>query len=201
MSRVLLDCDGVLLDYVGGFRSFLVREHGVTPSPEGPESFNIWAGLEEDALTALIRAFNAGDGTGFENLPALPGAVSAIRKMFDEGLDLRVVTSCSNDPKVARNRLDNLERVFGPVFQEIDCLSLGAGKAEALRRHPISDWVEDNVQNAVCGLKAGHRPHLVRQSWNAAFETDGSVPGDVSWHDDLAAFRASLFREDELFLI
>lgn len=193
-GRVLLDCDGVLLDYTSGFRDYLRREFGLFLDPEGPDGFDMtgWTGLPRDKLISSIKAFNGGEGTGFDALSPTPNAVAAVRDMAAAGLDLRVLTSCSDDPAPMRARERNLENVFGPVFQEVDFLPLGTPKGDILSRHPPAEWVEDHVGNAIAGLEAGHRPHIIRRSHNRAEEREGGIPQAVSWHDCLGSFHLSI---------
>lgn len=182
MTHVILDCDDVLLDWLGGFRAWLRGRHESVPS-EPPSTWSLadWLGVSDSECLRLIAEFN--DSWFFGRLDPVPGAVEAVTALRDSGYTLTVLTSCSDDPVVARRRRENLEGVFGTSFDRVVCLGLGESKATWLSalRHGI--WVEDNYKNALHGLSAGHRTYMVRRSHNRADEQQ-SHP-EITWIDDL----------------
>lgn len=82
-----------------------------------------------------------------------------------------------------RSRRENLSRVFGDVFDEIELIGLGASKGDLLARFDPADWVDDHLPNAIAGFEAGHRTHVIRQSHNRSCES-GS-PSGLLWALDL----------------
>ncbi len=137
---ILLDCDDVLLDFLPGFLGH-ARARGLDPDPAGPGQFNMapWLGLSSADMIALIREFNEGEGTGFDTLDPIPGAVEGVRALRDAGYRLRVVSSFSDCPGAHSRRALNLERAFGAdAFEGLDATPLGASKSEILARHAPS---------------------------------------------------------------
>lgn len=183
--RVLLDCDGVLLDYTSGIRRFARRLHGLDLDPDGPCNFDMraWTGLSRDGVRDLVNAFNSGEGTGFDALPPMPGAVEGVRRLLEAGYRLHVLSSADAGGASVRSRLNNLGAAFGDVFEEVILIGLGASKRDLLARFDPCDWVDDHVPNAIAGLEAGHRAHVIRQSHNRSLE--GLTADPLLWSADL----------------
>ena len=63
----------------------------------------------------------------------------------------------------------NLEKLFGKTaFEELVCLDTGADKDNALAPYTDSGlwWIEDKMENAVCGLNLGLKPILIEHGYN-----------------------------------
>jgi hypothetical protein len=183
--RVLLDCDGVLLNYTAGIRPFAKRLYGLDLDPEGPCDFDMrrWTGLSRDEIVTLVNRFNGGEDTGFDALPPMPGAIEGVQRLLDAGYLLHVISSADAGPSSVRSRHKNLNGVFGDVFEEVTLIGLGASKKELLSRFDSCDWVDDHVPNAIEGLEAGHRSHVIRQSHNRSLEEEMTHP--LLWSADL----------------
>jgi FMN phosphatase YigB (HAD superfamily) len=157
------DVDDVLLDWLGGFRSFLKVNHGIETDPDGPGTWSLDAWVGRPAA-ALVRQFNS--SVHFERLEPTQGAIDLIKSL--QGRTLRVITSCNVDGsfqiKEARQR--NLLGVFGNAFKHVHILDLGQSKRKVLEEIPKGVWVEDNYFHAIDGANAGHETYLLRTSHN-----------------------------------
>jgi hypothetical protein len=185
-GRVLLDCDDVLLDIIPGFRPFAETRLGRRLSP-GPSSFDLstWLSIPREQTHDLIQAFNETEGSGFEVLDPIPGAVEAVRWMRAQGLELHVVTSCSALPAVRDRRFGNLEAVFGAgSFADLVCLDLGQPKFDALARHPRSLWIDDLPKNVVAGHRAGHLSCLIEGHHNRGGQDAEMEALGLPWYRD-----------------
>jgi len=186
---VFLDCDGVLLDYVSGIRAFIEPRYGVTLNSEGPCSFDmeVWTGLPRCEIRKIINDFNGGSETGFDALSPMPGALEGVRGLLDAGYRLRVLSSADAGGVSISSRLKNLSSVFGDVFDDVELIGLGVSKLDILRRYAPADWVDDHLPNAIAGLEAGHRSHVIRQSHNRSLE--GACMHPLLWSADLLEVR------------
>ena len=183
-KHIILDCDDVLLDWIGGFRAFL-REHFWTISvpEEGPNNWSLanWLGIPDERCLLLIETFNA--TKKFGQLQPMPGAVEAIAAIKAKGYAMTVLTSCSDDPAVAVRRRQNLAAVYGDTFKRVVCLGLGESKSTWLTALKTGIWIEDNYKNALAGMMAGHRTYMMRRSHNRADERQSHSA--ITWIDDL----------------
>jgi len=168
---ILVDCDGVLLDWEYGFDCWM-KEHGYTKLHSEKYELEECYGIEKAEMKALIRHFN--ESAWMCCLPPLRDAVKYIRKLYEEGgYIFHCITSLSKDPYAKQLRVKNLEAVFGEgVFEKVTCLDTGADKDEALAEYKDTGcvWVEDKPENAVVGANAGLDAYLIEHVHNKDFE-------------------------------
>jgi len=168
---VILDCDGVLLDWESGFRKWAeaTYQHLAFRSPF-PDSWNLsgWIGCSSDEALDLIRRFN--HSPEFAYLNPMPDAARLLYELDRAGHPIYVLTSCSAMPTIEQRRRENLARLFSVEFQNVICLDLGVSKLPMLLS--FADilgeciWVEDNYKNALDGLTAGHRGFFLHRPHN-----------------------------------
>lgn len=93
MKRVLLDVDGVLADFVGGYLTLLEQHTGLKPAREAIDQFDIGAalGLTPDQSARMERAI--GDEHRLARcLDVYPGAREGVQRL-QEIADVYIVTS------------------------------------------------------------------------------------------------------------
>jgi len=169
-ERILLDCDGVLLGWWEGYSEFFERKFGRRLSEAGPDTFNMvnWTGIaDKDERMRLVAEFNSPASPEFGLLKPRMHAVEAVAAMRSLGIDLVVITSCSNDPALVRMRQENLAKVFGAdSFSDVICLSMEETKTATLAKFTPSIWIDDNEGNVRAGLETGHTGMLMKDSHN-----------------------------------
>lgn len=191
MTSILLDCDDVLLDWIGGFREY-ASARLKRPVTGDPSSWHMgeWLGTSDAVAFELIEEFNA--SPAFGNLGPVDGAVDVVKRWVAllaplSGIRLHVVTSCSSSSAVVSMRRTNLERVFGKdAFDSIHCLDLGQSKAKVLQAWPEGTiWIEDNYKNAVMGAELGHLTYIRRGPHNAEYQElhDPRLSWFSTWHE------------------
>ncbi|RVC71314.1 hypothetical protein EN759_00425 [Mesorhizobium sp. M00.F.Ca.ET.038.03.1.1] len=180
----ILDCDGVLLDWTRGFRHWVFATHGIKPSASGPRSWSLftWLGLPESRCFELIKEFNASQAFG--ELYAVPGAKEAIARLKAAGHQFTVLTSCSDDPVALQRRRQNLDNEFEGAFDRVICLPLREKKTPWLNVLRGGVWIEDNYDNAMMGVEAGHKTFMLRHPHNA--EHERSSDSRITWVDNFA---------------
>lgn len=185
--KILIDCDGIALAWEEGFRLFVKHEYGKDLDPAGPCAWDMqeWTGFDATGVKKAITDFNE-YAWEFGCLPAVPGAVTGIRKLARQHeCEFVVITACSTSSKTVALRKVNLYHIFGEDIKEVHCVDLGESKRTHLADHAPTFWVEDNVGNALLGLEYGHRPLVLKTRHNEKFqeETQDRIQWCESWAD------------------
>jgi|TARA_B110000858_G_scaffold53278_1_gene61835 hypothetical protein len=170
---ILVDADGVLLDWVHSFEGWMDR-YGYEVVEPGEYRMDVRYGLTKEEGNKLCCMFN--ESATIRKIPPLRDAIKYVRKLHEEhGYIFRVISSLSLDTYAGRLRTKNLIELFGPsVFDTYTYLDTGADKDDALEPYRNSGcyWVEDKVQNADLGYDLGLDAILMKSDSN----TDYSGP-------------------------
>lgn len=191
-SSIILDCDGVILDWLAKFQAFAEKRLGRKLCSSGPSNFDLhrWLGVSDIAQALqLIRQFNSGEDGMFGQLPPMRGAQAALKTLANAGRDLHIITACSLSKEVIALRAHNLRTVFGDIFSQIHYVGLQDSKSPLLKEYTRATWVEDKYENAIAGVEAGHKTYLIRASHNLDREASCLVRGLTwvdGWHDIMA---------------
>ena len=166
---ILTDADGVLLDWEWAFNVWM-QEHGFEEVPGSKLNYDMSMryGIPKEQVKKLIRIFNESAAIGF--LPALRDAMYYVKRLHEEhGFRFHCITSLSLDPNAQKLREMNLNKLFGTsAFERIVCLDTGADKDEVLQEYEGTGcyWLEDKIENAEAGYRAGLRSLLVEHGHN-----------------------------------
>ena len=173
-KMILVDCDGVLVDWQYGFYRWM-RERGYEPVAQGHYDINETFGITKSESKTLVRTFNESAAIGW--LPQFRDSVKYVRRLHEgHGFIFHCITSLSLDTYAGKLREKNLHALFGKtVFEKIECLDCGADKDEALEPYRDSGcfWVEDKVENAITGLNMGLQSVLIEHDHNKSATVDG----------------------------
>ena len=170
---ILTDCDGVCLDWEFAFNIWM-QEHGFEEQPDSKLNYDmaIRYGIPREQVVKLIRIFNESAAIGF--LPAQRDAAYYIKRLHEEfGYRFHAITSLSLDPNAQKLREMNLHKLFGPTaFERIVCLDTGANKDDALEEYEGTGvhWIEDKIENAEAGYKAGLKCLLLEHGHNMTYD-------------------------------
>ena len=179
---ILTDCDGVLVDWLFGFKEFMANKGYTEQDPTGYAVWKRYGLLNKDKGREICEEFN--NSAAIAYLTPNLDAIKYVRKLHEEGgYVLRVITSLSLNKYAYKARLQNLHDLFGEsVIDELVCLDTGADKDEALEPYRGTDcvWVEDKVQNAVLGDELGLNSFLIDLPHNRHLEYPNRVNG---WED------------------
>lgn len=164
--HVLLDADGVLLNWEQGLHEFMQHhDQHVHTQKVNEHAFDLAHryNMTVAQVNDLVNEFHT--SSSFEHLAPLPGAQAAV-KHLSEWFPLVVITACGTHADTARMRRKNLMHVFGDVFEHVWCTDTFEEKNKYLAQYAPSYWVEDHVRNAELGLKFGHTCMLVDTPYN-----------------------------------
>lgn len=179
---ILTDCDGVLVDWLYGFKEFMAERGYTEQDPTGYAIWKRYGFINKEASEGLVREFN--NSAAMAYLTPNLDAVKYVKKLHEEcGYVFRVITSLSLNKYAYKARLKNLHDLFGEnVIDELVCLDTGADKDEALKPYKDSGcvWVEDKYKNAQLGQDLGLDAFLIDLPHNRQFDFDNRVTG---WED------------------
>ena len=172
-KTLLVDCDGVLLDWEYAF-SVWMEEHGHERQPGSEFMYDIGEryGISKEQGRKLIKLFNESAAIGF--LPPLRDAMFYVKRLHEEhGYVFHCITSLSLDANAGKLREMNLRKLFGKTaFERIVCLDTGADKHDALAEYKNSRcfWIEDKPENSDVGHALGLQSILIEHGHNMNHE-------------------------------
>lgn len=188
MKKIILtDADGVLVNWISAFEAFMVSK-GHPRIPGTDDLYNLslkHANVTSKRVHELITEFN--ESELIENLDAFADSVEYVRKLADLGFRFIVVTSISDHPAAKVYRTKNLTTLFGDVFDEINCITMGASKSAILTNWSDEGyfWIEDHMLQAEAGHEAGLKTVLISHPYNSHYKTDlfPTVSNDTPWKE------------------
>jgi FMN phosphatase YigB (HAD superfamily) len=154
-KMVLLDVDGVLLDWNKKFHQWMEQNGHLAKSINSTLIEDMYD-LEIKKVRTCIRTFNETDN--IKRLEPIDGAVEAIALLKSAGYTLQCITSLSTNSKIINNRNENLSSVFGAnTFLDTVFLNTYSPKKEILEQYSNTNawWIEDNLKNAKDGADVG----------------------------------------------
>ena len=171
-NLVLTDIDGVMLDWEGAFHDWMEAK-GFQRNGIATYDMHVAYGQKKSHVKALISEFN--NSAWMCCLKPLRDAVDGVQRIADAGYRFGAITSLSLDPYAGELRKQNLNNLFGDVFEFVTCLDTGADKDEALMPWKNSGlfWIEDKPENAKLGADLGLKSLLIRHEHNAWFDYNG----------------------------
>jgi FMN phosphatase YigB (HAD superfamily) len=173
MNKVILvDCDGVLLDWGYAFDQWMHRHGYAIEGEKDNYRVAVRYGLQKAESKRLIRMFN--ESAWMRKLPPHKDAIKWVKKLHEEhGYVFHCITSMSNDQYAQHLRIKNLREMFGDtVFEKYVILDTGADKDEVLKEYEGTGcyWVEDKPENVDEGIKVGLEGILMAHSHNKDYE-------------------------------
>lgn len=166
--HIISDVDGVMLDWLDGFETFMARKgYEKIPNTDAEYSLGKRYPITLEKAQLLVREYNESDS--MQNLSPLGDAVEYITKLNKKhGFKFTVVTAMSSSETAHHNRTINLEKHFGKVFNEVRCLEIGTNKYKELQRWAGSGffWIEDHVAQARAGHESGMQALLMTDPTN-----------------------------------
>jgi FMN phosphatase YigB (HAD superfamily) len=165
---ILVDCDGVLLDWEAGFEQWMLRKgHKFNPNGYGHFRVSMRYDIDEDIAMDLIHEYNESAACGF--LKPLRDSVYYVRRLNQEhGYRFRAITSFGTEPYSIKLREKLLVDTFGDIFDSVVCLGIGEHKEHELRKYAQTGmyWIEDHPRNAEIGKHMGLKSVLIRHDYN-----------------------------------
>lgn len=170
---ILTDADGTIVMWLASFYKFM-GEKGLTIRPGFEHEYKMSQkfGIESADMENYIREFN--ESERIAGLDPLADSVEYIGKLAALGFRFICVTSQSDAPNAKIHRTTSLTKHFGDVFDEINCIKMGANKKEFLTRWKDTGyfWIEDHIGQAQAGADNGLKAVLITQPYNAHLDDE-----------------------------
>lgn len=180
MKRVLLDCDGILSDFVRAYLYLLYVDFGIRAEPEQVTSFDIGAslGLTAEQSSAMKRAIG-NEHELAKRMHVYPGAIDGVARLRSSA-DVYIVTSPWNsNPTWTHDREWWLREHFGiPHSRVIHTSAKHLVRGDFLVDDKTSTLVEWQASNPSGVALQWITPHNRRDGWLG--------PSTCSW-DELCA--------------
>lgn len=183
-KTVLVDMDNTIVDWDGEFIRRYSEASGQDPLVveklvRNREKFEIEENFQASERAQVMEVI-ASPGF-YESLEPLPGAVEALHKMVDEGVDVKLVTAphplCAGS--CAREKFISVERLLGPEFLERMIITRDKTQVQG-------DLLVDDKPR-VSGSRAPSWKHvLFSQSYNQGMEGKGRLSVWTEWADTLS---------------
>ena len=182
-NLILVDADGVLLDWAGRFDSWMIS-HGHQLENADAYLIDERFDVSFNHGRACIKQFNESAAIGY--LDALRDAQWYVRKLHEQhGYTFHLITSLSQDVYAGRARESNIRNLFGDhAFSRFVFLGTGDDKHKALIEYKDSGcwWVEDKIENAEVGLEFGLRSVLIAHGYNKDYQNP-RIPVLRNWQE------------------
>jgi len=167
MKKYLLtDVDGVLLDWEGAFRKFMIANGFDKIGDDAHYYLSDHYGLDDDIIARIAKDFNSSNSGG--NLKPIKNSNQYLKKFIDLGYEIIAITSFGTCSYSRKNRLTNLKNAFGDIFKNVILLNVDESKKDVLKdfKDKNSIWIEDKYQNYKDGCDLGIESYLMKQPYN-----------------------------------
>jgi len=188
---ILVDCDGVLMDWRYKFTRWMNEQGYQLKNDEINYDVSIQFELTEDEIYPLIELFN--QSAAMKYVPPHKDAIRLVKELHEaHGYVFHMITAQNHlmeggytTPGIEQARqwrIENTKRLFGKTaFEEFHFTDFG-DKAQYLDRYKDTGcwWIEDKWENAQQGLEFGLSPILMMHDYNEQHNDHDNVQsGDI----------------------
>ena len=154
-NKIVLDVDGILLDYITAIIEWIEAEKGYLINPDSPlTSYDMsswFFNMTSEEFLNLVKEYNNYPRI----IPPVESAIENVKKLKNAGYSITVLTSFGGNKESSKFRENYLNLLFPNCFDEIIILGLGECKERVLRRIMPKFFVDDADHNLEIGLKLG----------------------------------------------
>ena len=170
---ILVDADGVLLDWERTFTQWMV-DHGYETVKDHELKYKVYekfVDVPKSQSNVMARYFN--ESASIAYMPPLRDAIKYVKKLHEEhGYVFHLITSLSSDEHAQALRTKNIRNLFGnTAFEKFIYLDTGADKDKVLEAYRDTNlfWIEDKPANADIGASMGLDAILMAHTHNKGY--------------------------------
>ena len=184
MKLILTDVDGVLLEWVQSFQTWIRTNHPelqLNPDWRALYTIHDWYGLEMMGGHDLVYEFN--NSEAIKNMLPYGDAPDYVVRLANAGYDFIAITSMGAKEEAIEWRKQNLKAWFGGAITRLIVTPLHDDKSEYLQEFQPAIWIEDKPGNAEVGFKLGHRTYLMSHGHNGNHFTSMGITRVDGWKE------------------
>lgn len=165
-KTIIVDVDGVILDYYSGIFDEYSQHYTPCDNPDSLEDI-----FGTNVATGLVKLFS--ETEQFSKLEPYRNSETYLKNLHDEGFIIKAITACGNSIVTQQLRIENLINVFGDIFEEIITIGLGESKYNYLKQYANTNfvYVEDTYRHYVDGESLGLDSVMMETEFNKSLDT------------------------------
>lgn len=165
-KTIIVDVDGVILDYHKGIIEAYEDHYIDCPNPT--DLLDVFSPTVGKGFIALFN-----QTTKFSELEPYREADVFLKRLYDQGFTINLITACGDSLNTQQLRLDNLHNVFGDIFNEITMVGLGKSKYEYLKGFTETNfvYVDDSYDHYLDAESLGLDAIMMETEFNKHFDT------------------------------
>lgn len=161
---LLIDCDGVLLNWFSKIPDFLSSK-GINGDHVLPFILKndltslefLFPSASSEASEALFLEYNHSDYMA--DLSIMEPGADTILERISHFFDLIVITNISSSIEAHNLRTENLIRRYGDIFKKVICLQPHTDKSDVIseyvKNHNVSLWIDNSLTHVNEGISVG----------------------------------------------
>lgn len=163
IEYIILDVDGVLLDWCQGFRKFHESIHDFTS--ECPDNWDLKSWVNHDDVYSLVKEFNKSPMFGKLN------KINNVDLIHQNKYKIIALSSCvvpGHYEFQYKERVENLNTLFPNSIHDVVLLELNESKKDVISKYPIENtiFIDDGEKNIREISNLGYKSYLYKQSHN-----------------------------------
>lgn len=166
-KTIIVDVDGVILDYHQAIISAYRGHYIECDNPTDLEDI-----FSPTIAKGYITLFN--QTPQFAELEPYRESEVYLKKLYDDGYVINLVTACGDGLLTQQLRLDNLRNVFGDIFNDIEFVPLGKSKLSYLNKFSNTEfvYVDDNYEHYLDAQTVGLDAVMMQTDFNKDLKTN-----------------------------
>jgi FMN phosphatase YigB (HAD superfamily) len=191
-KAIVIDCDEIMLDHLGGLREYVKKKYGITTPTEYPTEYGLekWLNMNQVQVQEVLKQFNE-RSYEFGLLKPINGAPALLNALRHANPDAHfvVLTKSGTGGHGEVLRKVNIQNVFPDIFDEIRIIEMYESKRGELAKlqvkYDVVCLVDDYIENIETAISLGihgimlSRPHNQEYSSRNDFYFTGNWAGII----------------------